>query len=84
MRKEEFHLHWNKIFNICMRMGCNKIGVIKHTNQGRLHININPQGNKTEVKVHHDIFTRQGHYSKSNDVEVNTFMNKLKEHVREQ
>lgn len=82
LEKETINKHWNKVFNLCMRLGCTKVSVIKPTKEGRLHININPVGNKTEVKIHHDIFlrsTHRGHYHKSNDIEVSSFMNELKQ-----
>lgn len=77
---------FHKVFDACMKLGCEKLSVIKQTKEGRLHINITPSDNykKTKVKVHHDIFidaTHHGHYSKSNDPATKKFISDLKKEL---
>ncbi len=81
-KPEIVNVSFQKIFDACMKMGCEKLSLTKRTKEGRLHITIIPQGNdkKTGINIHHDIFTktRYGHYSKSNDPETKKFMSDLK------
>jgi len=66
-----------------LKLGCKRLSMIEKTKQERLHINIGKtdDGNKIQIKVHHDIFldlSRYGHYSKSNDTVTKKFISDLK------
>ena len=78
---EILNVSFQKVINASIKLGCEKLSLIKKTKKGRIHFIITPIGNKTKIKIHHDIFTSTGHYSKSKDPDAKKFLNDLKKEL---